>query len=186
MAQVPSKRWTAFDVLSSARELAKTVDQKKVLQEQGKYFYKIALSEIVALLNSSTDPSYFTSTGLTNGTNIARIIDKDNQGGNIVSSIHTGSLHTIVLDSDFGIKAGSIIILIAVNKATGALHKGNVLRASTVGTTITATLCNGDYFTYDSSVDTLVMYWIDSFDIASSDRSPFVKAMRQRRQNQLF
>jgi hypothetical protein len=68
MAQVPSTRWTALDVLSSARELAKTVDQKKVLQEQGKYFYKAALSEIVTLLNSSVDPSYHVSTPLTLGT----------------------------------------------------------------------------------------------------------------------
>jgi hypothetical protein len=65
MPQVPSTRWTAFDVLSSSRELAKTVDQKKVVQEQGKYFYKIALSEIVTLLNSSLDPSYHTSVALT-------------------------------------------------------------------------------------------------------------------------
>lgn len=70
MPQVPSTRWTVFDVLSASRELAKTVDQKKVIQEQGKYFYKIALSEIVTLLNSSIDPSYHTSAPLTMGSDI--------------------------------------------------------------------------------------------------------------------
>ena len=61
MAYVPSKRWTVLDVLSMVRELTKTVDQSKVLVDQGRYFYNTALSEIVAVLNGALDPAYFVS-----------------------------------------------------------------------------------------------------------------------------
>jgi hypothetical protein len=72
MPRVPSQRWKVVDVLSTVRELAKSTNQSRVLSEQGKYFYKSALSEIVALLNNSTDPSYFTGpTTLTLSTTIS-------------------------------------------------------------------------------------------------------------------
>lgn len=73
MPQVPSTRWKVSDVMSTVRELTKTVDQKRVLVEQGRYFYKLALSEIVALLNMSTDPSYFTPKELTLDNGVADI-----------------------------------------------------------------------------------------------------------------
>ena len=61
MAIVPSKRWTARDVLSMVRELTKTTEQQKVLVDQGRFFFNTALSEIVSLLNGSLDPAYFVS-----------------------------------------------------------------------------------------------------------------------------
>lgn len=68
MANTPTSRWTVKDVLSMVREITDTVDQRKILTEQGRYFYNAALSEIVSLLNSSTDPAYFNaeSISLTN------------------------------------------------------------------------------------------------------------------------
>jgi hypothetical protein len=44
-----------------ARELSKTPETKLVLEQQGRYFYKMALLEIVTLLNGAVEPAYYTS-----------------------------------------------------------------------------------------------------------------------------
>lgn len=75
MPQVPSSRWKVSDIMSAVREMSNTIDQKKVIEKQGEYFYKLAISEIVSLLNSSTDPSYFASKSLTVTDNMAIISD---------------------------------------------------------------------------------------------------------------
>ncbi|MEM3020498.1 MAG: hypothetical protein QW194_04205 [Candidatus Micrarchaeaceae archaeon] len=66
---VPGK-WTVKDVLSVVREMTKTVEQRKVLSEQGKYLYNLAISEVVALLNGALDPAYFYSEIITLGSDI--------------------------------------------------------------------------------------------------------------------
>lgn len=81
MAAVPGT-WTVKDVLSVVREMTKTVEQRKVLSEQGKYFYNLAISEVVSLLNSALDPAYFYSEVITLGTDI--VLEKGaNMGGKI-------------------------------------------------------------------------------------------------------
>lgn len=58
MPLAPSTRISVHEVLSTARELTKTVDQKRVLIEQGRSFYRLALSEIVTMLNGAANPAY--------------------------------------------------------------------------------------------------------------------------------
>ena len=58
MAFAPSSRFTAYDILSMARELSKTTEIAKVLEAQGKFFYKMSLLEIVTLLNGATEKAY--------------------------------------------------------------------------------------------------------------------------------
>ncbi|MBU0598992.1 hypothetical protein KKF61_08480 [Patescibacteria group bacterium] len=120
MANVPSIRWTVKDVLSAARELAKTVDQKRVLQEQGKYFYKLALSEIATLLNGASDPAYFTSTTLTVVSDIELLKDSD-QGGIItaIEKLVNGGVGYRVTRSTGIFVVGSLIHIVIVLNATG-------------------------------------------------------------------
>jgi hypothetical protein len=61
MAYAPSTRFTAYDILSMARYLAKADDVSNVMIHQGKYFYELALTEIVTLLNGALEPSYLSS-----------------------------------------------------------------------------------------------------------------------------
>ena len=121
MPNVPSTRWTVKDVLSAARELAKTTEQKKVLQEQGKYFYKIALSEIVTLLNGASDPSYFTSTTLTINSDIERLKDNTQAGGVITNIDRTinGGVNYSVTRSSGTFAVGSLLWIVVVLKSNG-------------------------------------------------------------------
>lgn len=56
----PSNQFTAYSIISQARNLAKTTEQKDVLEAQIKNFYRSALIEIVTLLNGAVDRSYLT------------------------------------------------------------------------------------------------------------------------------
>jgi hypothetical protein len=118
MANVPSQRWTVLDVLSMARELAKTVDQQRVISQQGKYIYNLALSEIASLLNGASDPSYFTSAPLAPASTI--VIDKtatwsgSGGAGSTIDFTFTGGLS--------GIGVGSLISGAVVFTSGGLVH----------------------------------------------------------------
>jgi hypothetical protein len=56
----PSNQFTAYTIISQARNLAKTVEQSQVLEAQIHNFYRAALIEIVTLLNGAVDRSYLT------------------------------------------------------------------------------------------------------------------------------
>ena len=146
MPQVPSTRWTVFDVLSASRELAKTVDQKRVIQEQGKYFYKIALSEIVTLLNSSVDPSYITSTPLTLYSDIEFLINS------YITSINTVS--KTITRSDVPFKVGSYINITLISSSNGSVLYQWTARISVGGKTATYILVSGNESTYSPSAQT--------------------------------
>ena len=137
MAQVPSTRWTVLDVLSSARELAKTVDQKKVLQEQGKYFYKAALSEIVTLLNSSTDPSYFVSQALTAVTDFEHLVDYTVNAGILTAMTVSGTTVTVVRSSGTFI-VGSLLHIVETSTVSRTILYKNTARVTVGGATATA------------------------------------------------
>lgn len=137
MARVPSNRWTPKDVLSVVRELCKTVDQRTVLQEQGKYYYNLSLSEIVALLNSSTDPSYFKSEVVTVGSDISFMEIKAAGGINIVESI-VASTNTIKKFDGVGNvpwEVGSLIDVSMMNTGTLAVYAKFLARITSVSTT---------------------------------------------------
>jgi len=57
----PSSQFTAYQVISQATSMSKTVDQNAVLEAQRKNFYRTALVEIVTLLNGAVDRSYLTN-----------------------------------------------------------------------------------------------------------------------------
>jgi len=118
MANVPSQRWTVLDVLSMARELAKTVDQQRIISQQGKYIYNLALSEIATLLNGASDPSYFTSAPLTPASTI--VVDKSATWtnaagpGSTIDLTFTGGLS--------GVGVGSLISGAVVNTSGVLIH----------------------------------------------------------------
>lgn len=112
MALVPSKRWTAKDVLSLVRELTKTVDQQKVLVEQGKYFYNVAISEIVSMLNGSLDPTYFVSETISLAADV--VINKDTTDTGNITQIDTNtSVKTITFNSspNNNLLVGQLVVL---------------------------------------------------------------------------
>lgn len=175
MANVPSKRWTVFDVLSSARELAKTIDQKKVLVEQGKYFYKLALSEIVALLNSASDPSYYTSSVLV-------VDDSDltyplrSQIGhtqNITSLVKNGDTYTIAISTGFPLVSGSLISVLKTDANDPPLSQFLVAYLTSGGLTVQATAIIGSVGTFDNTVEnlyiTVISPIVNQIDISTLD-----------------
>lgn len=94
MAKLPSN-WSVKDVLSVVRELTNTAEQQKILSEQGKYFYKLALSEIVTLLNGSLDPSYFVIEQVVPSTTPLVVLDANQQSNGInVVSTATNTIRT--------------------------------------------------------------------------------------------
>jgi hypothetical protein len=139
MPQVPSTRWTALDVLSSARELAKTVDQRKVITEQGKYFYKVAISEIVTLLNSSVDPSYHISTSLSAVADFENLLDTTVNSGVITAMTVVGSVVTITRSSGLFI-VGSLLTITQTSTASRTILYQNTARVTVGGATATATI----------------------------------------------
>lgn len=148
MPNVPSTRWTVKDVLSAARELAKTTEQKRVLQEQGKYFFKIALSEIVTLLNGVADPSYFASTTLTVGSDIERLKDSTQTGGVITAIERTvnGGINYSVTRNSGTFTIGSLLWIVVVLKSNGTeVYNlvGRVVSLGNVGQTAYFTILSG-------------------------------------------
>ncbi len=143
MPQVPSTRWTVLDVLSTARELAKTVDQKKVITEQGKYFYKVALSEIVTLLNSSLDPSYHVPTPLTLAADIERLSDSTITAINSTAKTITRSSGTFIVGSYLHITLITIVGAVIAYQWTARIVVG--------GSTATYEVITGTDATYASA-----------------------------------
>jgi len=151
MAQVPSTRWTALDILSSTRELAKTVDQKKVLQEQGKYFYKAALSEIVTLLNSSVDPSYHVSTSLSAATDFEHLVDNTVNSGILTAMTVTGTAVILTRSSGLFI-VGSLLHIIETSTASRTILYKNTARVTIGGAVATAVILDTPtIITYNST-----------------------------------
>jgi len=151
MANVPSLRWSVLDVLSSARELAKTVDQQKVLQEQGKYFYKLSLSEIVTLMNKSLDPTYFTSQVVTETDEELYYDFLDTESIDILDDttkiIHRsdGLLFTI----------GSLLYIVLIQISDGAILYQGVIRLTSSGASASYSLIAGSLTTYDDDTMTI-------------------------------
>jgi hypothetical protein len=142
MPQVPSTRWTALDILSASRELAKTVDQQKVITEQGKYFYKLALSEIVALLSPSTDPGYFTSTVLTLGSDIETLSQ----------SVITAISSTAIARSSGNFVTGSYLAITIVLKSDGSMVSQWTAKVTSVGSgTAVISTVSGTPSTFNAS-----------------------------------
>lgn len=169
MAQVPSTRWTVLDVLSSARELAKTVDQRKVLQEQGKYFYKAALSEIVTLLNSSVDPSYHTSQVLTIAADQETL--KDVGDGAVVSVVSATAITRAT-----GLFAVGEILTIAKLVTTGPTWTIGIYIVTTGGASAVISKISGDTVTYATpwTSSRLVVSGIKSLSTSSADLSSYL------------
>lgn len=142
MPNVPSTRWSVFDVLSSARELAKTTDQERIVAEQGKYFYKLALSEIAGLLNKSSDPAYFTSTPLTLGTDIEFL----------TNTITVVNDTTKVISRNSGtFVTGSLVHLTYITASTGAIPYQFTIRIVTGGANAIYVVVVGTSATFNSS-----------------------------------
>jgi hypothetical protein len=141
MPQVPSTRWTVLDVLSASRELAKTVDQQKVIQEQGKYFYKAALSEMVTLLNSGLDPSYYTSTPLT----VAA--DYEELSQSVISAISA----TAITRGTGVFVAGSNLIITLVLKADGSIVSQWIAKVTTGGAVAVIATVTGTPSTFNAA-----------------------------------
>jgi hypothetical protein len=150
MAQVPSTRFTAFDVLSMSRELAKTVDQKRLVTEQGRYFYKLALSEIVTLLNSSVDPSYHVSTSLTVGSNMEMLTDSTITAVNSTAKTITRSSGVFVV--------GSLIHVTLITVSTGAIAYQWAARITVGGATATYAVITGTDSTYSASPQNVAVF----------------------------
>jgi len=124
------------------RELTKTVEQRKVLSEQGKYFYNTALSEIVGLLNGSLDPAYFKSEVITVGSDIVLEKDAASNGGDFVQTTTTPT-KTVTMSS-IVIPVGSIVSV--VTQSGGSLQSqwtGKAVSASSNGLVTTYTLLSG-------------------------------------------
>ena len=60
MSFAPNNKYTAYDVLSMSRHLAKAEGVEDVLNKQGQLFYQMSLLEIVTLLNGALDKAYST------------------------------------------------------------------------------------------------------------------------------
>ena len=88
MAQVPSTVWSPFAVLSAVRNLANVEDAQLVVQEQGRMFYRLALSEVAGLLNKVKDPAYFSSSVLTVSADQERLTDTTNNSG-IITAVNS-------------------------------------------------------------------------------------------------
>jgi hypothetical protein len=144
MPQVPSKIWTPFDVLSSARELAKTTDQKKVVTEQGRYFYKLALTEVVTLLNSTADPSYHTSAPLTTDTDTEFLLGY--LGGGTITGIDSTAKTITRITGSFVV--GSHISVVMVLEVGGGITSQWTGRITIGGSVATYKLISGTDITY--------------------------------------
>jgi hypothetical protein len=139
VAQVPSLRWTFADVMSASRELAKTTEQQRLMQEQGKYFYKIALSEIVTLLNSAVDPSYIVSTPLT------MAVDTERLTNTTITAINSTSK---VITKSTGVFAVGSYIHVTLVANTGTVTYQWTGRITVGGASATYKLISGTDFTY--------------------------------------
>lgn len=162
MAQVPSTVWTPYAVLSAARELAKTVDQKRVMQEQGRMFYRLALSEIVALLNSSADPSYWSSTVLTISA------DQELLDENTITSI-VASTNTIVRSS--GTFAVGSIITVSIYDTVNNTWDKWIARIVTAGASATYEVIFGTDADFSGGADVVLVAVIKSLSTVTASLS---------------
>lgn len=166
----PSQRWTPFDVLSTVREMTGTTEQKKIVTEQGKYFYKSALSEIVSLLNSSLDPSYFTSKVLTLSGDLEFLTDSVNSGGVITSITVSGSTVTIVRSSG-SFTVGEMLNISYAIKATGVMSNNiAAVRITSPGSSATGNIISGNLITFTSSYSASVI-GVKSYTALTADLS---------------
>lgn len=170
MAQVPSQVWTPYDVLSTARELASTADQKKVMSEQGRAFYRLAISEIVALLNSTADPSYWESAPLTITADQENLSDTVNSGGTITSI--NASTSTIVRSTG-SFTVGSVLAIAYgdVAASTGAIVEQFIVRITSSGASATFTLLSGTAVTFNASAHSASVQVLKSQNLSTSDIS---------------
>jgi hypothetical protein len=164
MAQVPSTRFTAFDVLSMSRELAKTVDQKRLVTEQGRYFYKLALSEIVTLLNSSVDPSYHVSQVLT--------ITADQELLTTAITSIVASTNTIVRSAGLFTVGEILVITLATSSSNGAIAHQWIARVVNGGASATYEVITGT----DADISTHIpsVIGIKSLSTLTADTSSYL------------
>lgn len=167
MAQAPSQVWTPFAVLGAARELAKTADQRRVMSEQGRMFYKLAISEVVALLNASADPTYWTPTVLTVSADQERLADNAINSGIITG--YSPSANTLTRSSGVFV-SGSIISVSVIDTGSSSRYQfiGRITVGGSTGTyEILSGADGGDYAGYEIFVSVIKSTSTSSADISN-------------------
>jgi hypothetical protein len=150
MAQVPSTRWTPRRVLSMVRELTDTIDQRKVLTDQGRFFYDAAISEIVTLLNNSADPAYFKTVAFSLATDTRHYRDSSHlylPDGFYNFSMTVNGSTLLITPSTYIPEVGTLLVITAHNMTfnpTASVYSCTAIVNSKTLTTCTATILAGN------------------------------------------